>query len=83
MAYQVKNSSGKSIWWKDGAWNSGELDKGGVREVTSDHDANVTLYYGGAHGNEQLGLAWIPQNGAIEVKGNWTWDTHSKHQWEE
>jgi hypothetical protein len=81
MAYQVKNSTGKSIWWKDGAWNSGELVKGGVREFPSDHNANVTLFYGGEHGNENLGTAWFPKDGAIEVKGTWRWDTHPEHQW--
>lgn len=81
MAYQVKNSTSKSIWWKDGAWNSGELDKGGVRDVESDHDANVTFFYGGAHGNEELGKAWIPQNGAIEIKGTWQWDVYPNNKW--
>lgn len=52
-----------------------------MRDVESDHDANVTFFYGGAHGNEELGKTWIPQNGAIEIKGKWQWDVHPGKKW--
>lgn len=73
--YTVRNKTDKTIWLKDGAWTSGEIDVNGERKIDSDHDANVTLYYGGAHGNQELGKTWIPLKGSIDVFGKWHWDT--------
>ena len=73
MAYTVKNSTDKTIWWKDGAWTSGELAAGQEKKFDTNHDANVTLYRGNAHDNEPLGSAWFPQFGSIEVYGKWNW----------
>lgn len=73
MAYTVKNSTDKTIWWKDGAWTSGELAAGQEKKFDTNHDANVTLYRGNAHDNEPLGAAWFPQFGTVEVYGKWNW----------
>jgi hypothetical protein len=74
MAYIVRNKTKETIWLRDGAWNSGEIDVNGERKIVADHDANVTVFNGGEHGNQELGKVWIPQNGSIDVHGKWSWD---------
>lgn len=74
MAYIVKNRMAVPIWLKDGLWDSGEIDVNGERTIKSDHNANVTLYTGKSDGNKELGQAWIPETGSIEVHGKWNWN---------
>jgi hypothetical protein len=74
MAYTVKNETDRTIWWKDEAWNSGELAPGAEKKVDTNHDANVTVFRGKEHDNEPLGKAWFPQFGSVTVYGKWNWD---------
>ena len=75
MAYTVKNRTDRTIWWKDGAWTSGELGPGEEKTFDTNHDANVTIYRGKDHDNEPLGKAWFPQFGSAIIHGKWNFDT--------
>jgi len=74
MAYTVKNLTNGTIWWKDGAWYSGELAPNEEKKFDTDHDANVTVYRGKAHDNKSLGPAWFPRHGSVVVRGEWNFD---------
>jgi hypothetical protein len=74
VAYIVTNKTNGTIWWKDGAWTSGEIGPGDQKKVDTDHHANVTIYRGKAHDNKELGLAWFPRHGSVVVYGEWNWD---------
>ena len=74
MAYIVKNLTNGTIWWKDEAWTSGELQPNEEKKFDTDHNANVTVYRGKAHDNRQLGLAWFPRHGSVVVRGEWSFD---------
>lgn len=74
MAYTVINSTSQKIWWKDGAWTSGEIEPGAHHQVPSDHDANVTMFSKNGRANVEWGFLWIPNGGTVTVRGKWIWD---------
>jgi hypothetical protein len=74
-AYTVANKTAGIIWWRDGAWTSGDVPAGQSKNVETNHDANVTMFSKSRDGtNTELGFLWIPQNnGCCVVRGKWDW----------
>jgi hypothetical protein len=70
--YRVENKTNGTIWWRDGAWTSD--DRGpGVHVITSDHDADVTMYGKDSSGNHEWGRVWIYLDRTLEVYGDKNW----------
>ncbi|MEM7052239.1 MAG: hypothetical protein AAF604_21410 [Acidobacteriota bacterium] len=74
-AYSVVNKSDQTIWWRDGAWTSGELPPGQSLRIESDHDANVSMFAKLPFDkNIEWGFLWISKdNGCCVVRGPWDW----------
>ena len=73
--YRVENQSGSTLFWKDGAWLSGNLPDGQSRVVDSDHDADVTIWAktGPTQTDTEWGRVWIQRGRTLEVRGRQAW----------
>jgi hypothetical protein len=50
--YRVDNQTNVTVWWRDQAWYSGDVGPGRLRQVNSDHDADVTIFYKDEQGRD-------------------------------
>jgi hypothetical protein len=72
--YRVENKTNQTIWWRDGAWLSGDLGPGESRNQGSDHDADVTMFGKDSGGNNhEWGRVWIYRDRTLEVYGDKNW----------
>ena len=73
-SYTVANDTNQIIWWRDGAWTSGDLQSGNVLTVDSNHDADVTMFGKDSAGNNhEWGRVWILLGKKLVVHGDKHW----------
>jgi hypothetical protein len=72
-SYRVENKTGQRIWWRDGAWTSGEKASGDVSTIDADHDADVTMYGKDSGGDHEWGRVWLLLGATLEVYGDKNW----------
>lgn len=71
--YRVENKTDMTIWWRDGAWTSGDLLKNDARTVDSDHNADVTMFGKDKDGDHEWGRVWILLDCTLVVTGDKSW----------